>query len=430
MTAFQLIRETEVEVNSGFEQVAFGRRPVRGSLKIREIPTGAGETAYMAEQSNTGPGESVIETPSGTGQPSNVSNRSQGARWHAEEQFRLVVESVKDYAIFMLDPQGNIVSWNSGAERIKGYKSSEILGHHFSVFYTPEDRENGMPEKALQAAARDDRFEIEGWRVRKDGSHFWADAVLTALKGPESRLMAFLKITRDLTNDRQKEQALQQSRQALRELSAQLLRAQDEERQRIGRDLHDGAGQYLAMLKMHLESLKSGRDPVEMIQQRISGLIELAQEALKEIRTTSYQLAPPMLEECGLALAIPWLLDGFMDRSGIATAYDISGFDRLPRSVEIVIYRILQECLANVGRHSGSKTVYVKLQKTRDMLCLEVRDQGRGIPQDILEAFRHDAPGKLGVGLRSIKERVYQLSGELTLNSDGHGTIIGAKLPL
>lgn len=383
----------------------------------------------MAGQSNNRLGETLIETPSGTGLPSNVSKKSQGARWHAEEQFRLVVESVKDYAIFMLDPQGNIVSWNNGAERIKGYTASEIIGRHFSVFYTLEDTKSGAPEEALRIAARDGRFEREGWRVRKDGSRFWADVALTALTDPRSRQVAFLKITRDLTERVSREHALEASQQTLRELSAQLLCAQDEERQRIGRDLHDGAGQYLAMLKMHLESLKSGRDPIATVQQRISDLVQLAEEALKEIRTTSYQLAPPMLEECGLALAVPWLLDGFMERSGIATAYDISGFDRLPRSVEVAIYRILQECLANVGRHSGSKTVRVKLKRKDGAMWLEVADQGKGIPKDVLEALRHDSPGKLGVGLRSIKERVYQLGGELTLNSDGHGTMIGATLP-
>lgn len=384
----------------------------------------------MAVQSNQSMGETVIESPSGIGQASNIPERNRDTGWRAEEQFRHLVESVKDYAIFMLDPQGNIVSWNSGAERLKGYKTSEILGQHFSVFYTPEERENGAPELALRAAARDGRIEREGWRVRKDGSLFWANVVITALKDPESQLVAFLKITRDLTPDLQKERALQASQQTLRELSIQLLRVQDEERQRIGRDLHDGAGQYLAMLKMHLESLKSERTPVETVQQRISDIVQLAGEALKEIRTTSYQLSPPMLEECGLALAVPWLLDGFMERSGIATTYDISGFDRLPRSVEVVIYRILQECLANVGRHSGSKTVRVKLQKRDGAMWLEVADRGRGIPQDVLDAFRQDAPGKLGVGLRSIKERVYQLGGELIVNSDENGTMVGAKLPV
>lgn len=373
----------------------------------------------------------MIESPSGIGQPSgSLGKRGRDSHWHVEEQFRLVVESVKDYAIFMLDTQGNIVSWNQGAERIKGYQASEIIGRHFSVFYTPEDIRSGVPEEGLRAAARDGRFEREGWRLRKDGSRFWADVVITALTDPQSRLGAFLKITRDLTDRVQKERALQASQQSLRELSAQILRAQDEERQRIGRDLHDGAGQYLAMLKMHLESLKSGRVPIETVQQMLPDLVQLAEEALKEIRTTSYQLSPPMLEECGLALAIPWLLDGFMDRSGIATTYDISGFDRLPRSVEVVIYRILQECLANVGRHSGSKTVCVSLQKRDGSMWMEVRDQGRGIPQDVLEAFLQDSPGKLGVGLRSIKERIYQLGGELTLNSDDHGTSLGAKLPV
>src|SRR5690348_9924890 len=162
----------------------------------------------MAGESNDSLGETLIETPSETGLPSKVSKRRQGARWYAEERFRPVVEWVKDYAIFMLDPQGNIVSWNNGAERIKGYKGSEILGQHFSVLYTPEERENGAPEKALRAAARDGRFEAQGWRVRKDGSRFWADVVLTALHDPQSRLVAFLKITRDLTDDLQKERAL------------------------------------------------------------------------------------------------------------------------------------------------------------------------------------------------------------------------------
>ncbi|HEX5411252.1 MAG TPA: PAS domain S-box protein [Terriglobia bacterium] len=384
----------------------------------------------MTEQAKNSMGEVLTNSLSEMEQPSGALKGSQDARWQVEEQFRLVVESVKDYAIFMLDTQGNIVSWNQGAERLKGYRASEIIGRNFSVFYTPEDRKSGAPAKSLSTAAKDGRSEIEGWRVRKDGSRFWADVVITALKDSQSRLVAFLKITRDLTERVQREHALETSQNTLRELSLQLLRAQDEERQRIGRDLHDGAGQYLAMLKMHLESLKSGRVSVEAVRERLDDLVQLAAEALREVRTTSYQLSPPMLEECGLALAIPWLLDGFMERSGIATTYDISGFERLSRGVEVVIYRVLQECIANVGRHSGSKTVHIKLQKKGGTMWLEVRDQGRGIPEEVLEAFRHNSPGKLGVGLRSVKERIYQLGGELTVNSDEHGTVISAMVPV
>ncbi len=340
------------------------------------------------------------------------------------------MESVKDYAIYMVDTQGKIVSWNQGAERIKGYKAEEIIGRSFSSFYTPEDKKDGKPAKALRNAAKNGQFEMEGWRVRKDGSRFWADAVLTALYDPKGRVLAFLKITRDLTYRLQQQRAMRASQEAMRHLSNQLLSAQDEMRNRIGRELHDGVGQYLAMLKMNLESLKSGRPSKETIQQKLSDSIHLADEAMREIRASSYELCPPMLEECGLASAIPWLLDGFTERCGVKTTYDISGIDRLPQNVEIAIYRVVQECLTNARRHSGSPKVHILLQKKDSTLSLKVRDQGSGIPQDVLDALNHDSPGKLGVGLRSIKERIHHLGGDLKVVSNGRGTTITASVPV
>lgn len=349
---------------------------------------------------------------------------------HLEEQFRPLVESVKDYAIYMLDTHGRVVSWNQGAERIKGYKAEEILGRHFCCFYTPEDREEGKPEKTLENAAHIGQLETEGWRVRKDGSRFWADVVVTALYGPKGRVLAYLKITRDLSNRLQKQRALQASQEAMRLLSSQLLRAQDEERRRIGRELHDGVGQYLAMLKMYLESLRSNPSSSETIQQKLSECIQLTNDAMRGIRTTSYELSPPMLEECGLGPAIPWFLDGFMERSGINTTYDISGIDRLSGDVEVAIFRVLQECLANTRRHSKSPKVHVHLQQNDGTLLLEVRDRGKGIPQDVLDAFNNDSPGRLGVGLRSIKERIHLLGGDLKVVSNKSGTTITAAVPV
>ncbi|PYU93276.1 MAG: hypothetical protein DMG08_10585, partial [Acidobacteria bacterium] len=115
------------------------------------------------------------------------------------EQFRLLVESIEDYAIFLLDPQGNVSSWNPGAERIKGYRAEEIIGRHFSVFYPSEDVDRGKPQSELQVAARDGRFEEEGWRLRKGGTRFWADVVLTAIRDERGRVIGFGKVTRDLT---------------------------------------------------------------------------------------------------------------------------------------------------------------------------------------------------------------------------------------
>ena len=125
-----------------------------------------------------------------------------------EERFRLLVESVKDYAIFMLDPSGHVTTWNAGAERIKGYTAEEIIGKHFSIFYPPEDVAAGKCERELEVATREGRFEDEGWRVRKDGSRFWANVVITALRNPQGALIGFAKVTRDLTERRQAEENL------------------------------------------------------------------------------------------------------------------------------------------------------------------------------------------------------------------------------
>lgn len=132
-----------------------------------------------------------------------------------EESYRLLVESVKDYAIFMLDPAGNIASWNAGARRLKGYEPEEVIGRHFSLFYTPEDVSSGHPEEELEAAKRDGRYEEEGWRIRKDGQKIWANVVITALLGEDGNLRGFAKVTRDMTARRRAEGELREARAKL-----------------------------------------------------------------------------------------------------------------------------------------------------------------------------------------------------------------------
>ncbi|MFP5433726.1 MAG: PAS domain S-box protein, partial [Alphaproteobacteria bacterium] len=133
----------------------------------------------------------------------------------SEERFRLLVESVTDYAIYMLDPVGTITSWNMGAERFKGYKADEILGQNFARFYSEEDRMAGLPSRALHTAERDGRFEAEGWRIRKDGSRFWANVVIDCIRDPHGQLLGFAKVTRDLTERRESQQALDAARDAV-----------------------------------------------------------------------------------------------------------------------------------------------------------------------------------------------------------------------
>jgi PAS domain S-box-containing protein len=370
----------------------------------------------------------------------------------SEERFQLLVETVQDYAIFMLDAEGRVSTWNVGAQRIKGYAASEIIGKHFSTFYPQEAIDSRIPENGLKVAARVGRFEDEGWRIRKDGSRFWANVIITALHDESGRLCGFSKITRDITEQKQNEEALKESNlrlgteiaeriiaerklhhseRSLRNLSGQLLRAQDEEHRRFGRELHDSVGQCLAVLKMGLDSMKSDVAPDRKETARqIAECVDLAEQAIREVRTISYLLHPPMLEEMGLNTAIPWYVDGFAKRSGIQTTLEITppDFGRLPRDVELAIFRVLQESLTNVHRHSGSPTAHARIAIGGGTVNLEVHDHGKGIPPGVLE-MGPDSLGKLGVGLGGMTERMRQLGGSLELISTADGTTVRASVP-
>jgi PAS domain S-box-containing protein len=211
--------------------------------------------------------------------------------WHQrEEPFRLFIESVQDYAMFMLERDGRVATWNAGAERIKGYKPSEIIGQHFSRFYLEEDVRNGLPQRLLDLALEEGRAEDEGWRVRKDGSKFWANVIITAVKDSAGDLLGFSKVTRDSTERMLAQKSLEESRRklqesekSLRDLSLHLLRTQDEERRRIGREIHDSLGQYLSVLKMKLDSMAVTQPTSE----ELSECANLAEECVKEVRTCS-----------------------------------------------------------------------------------------------------------------------------------------------
>jgi len=371
------------------------------------------------------------------------------------ERFRVFVNAVKDYAIYVLDSQGHIASWNLGAERINGYSALEILGKHFSCFFTPEDIGEGKPLQEMQIAAQQGQFQGEAWRVRKDGSRFWASVVLTAIKNDRGEIIGFTKVTRDFTERMRSQEALQQananlaaeicerqatesrlfnSEQSLRELSHHLLRTQDEERRRIGRELHDSLGQYLAMLKMNLDSLGqsltangAGR---EGLKEKLIHSIRLAEDSIKEVRTISHLLYPPLLEEVGLKSAIPWYLEEFSKRSNIQSSFDLDpDFGRLTSDAELALFRVLQESLTNVHRHSGSPTVEVRLFRQDDTAILRVKDRGKGMPSSRLEETGNPRRIYSGVGLRGMSERMRQLGGTLEIKTDKSGTEITATAP-
>jgi signal transduction histidine kinase len=216
-----------------------------------------------------------------------------------------------------------------------------------------------------------------------------------------------------------------QTEDALRQLSSRLLRVQDEERQRLARDLHDSTAQVLAALSMKLTVLHKG---VSRFDRKLHGTLDecasLADLCVRQIRSMSYLLHPPLLEEMGLPAALRWCAEGFTQRSGIAVAVDLPPeFGRLPMEVENALYRIVQECLSNVQRHSGSPTARIALQRTTDGVELEVRDQGRGMPVALAVG---DGGGieNLGLGLLGMRERVRQLGGSMTINSTTKGSTV------
>lgn len=222
---------------------------------------------------------------------------------------------------------------------------------------------------------------------------------------------------------------LQDSERRMRELSLRLLRMQDEEHRRIGRELHDSLGQYLAALKMGLggaQNVLAANPGTRRALDKLEECDELLDMSIREVRTMSYLLHPPLLEECGLRSAIPSYVEGFSRRSGIRVTVEIApNFTRLGEDAELALFRVLQESLTNVHRHSGSATARVRAELRDGLAMLEIADEGKGIPDE----GRPERPGRAGVGLQGMTERMRQLGGELHLESSEKGTTIRATIP-
>lgn len=217
---------------------------------------------------------------------------------------------------------------------------------------------------------------------------------------------------------------------ALQNLSQRLLKVQDEERRRVARDLHDTTGQTLAALKMGLALLEERLRQKQCTCDAMSEIAALADQALQEIRTTSYLLHPPLLDEAGFTSAAQWFVDGFGKRSGIKVTVDLeTQRERLPITIETALFRVLQESLTNVHRHSGALEVSVRFQYQTETVMLEIRDCGQGIPTELLYRLR-EASAETGVGLAGMRERLNELSGKLEIESDRHGTSVRAIVPL
>jgi signal transduction histidine kinase len=215
----------------------------------------------------------------------------------------------------------------------------------------------------------------------------------------------------------------------LRDLSARLLQMQDEERRRIARELHDSVGQLLVGLSLNMSTVRAEIERLTKAAAVLSDSENLIQEMSKEVRTISHLLHPPLLDEAGLASAIRWYIDGFAQRSHIKVELDCpNDFGRLPRDVETAMFRVVQESLTNIHRHSGSLVAQIRCRRIHERVLVEVQDQGTGIPAEKIAMLA--SVGTPGVGIRGMRERVRQLGGDLEITSDSKGTTVAARLPV
>jgi PAS domain S-box-containing protein len=366
----------------------------------------------------------------------------------SEQQFRLLVQGVTDYAIYMLSPEGRVTNWNPGAQRIKGYAPNEVIGKHFSMFYTPEDREIGEPQRALETAVREGRFENKSWRLRKDGTRFLAHVVVDAIRGETGALLGFAKITRDVTEAHQAQLALEQTREAL--FQAQKMQAIGQ----LGGGIAHDFNNLLTVILGNLEIVRKrvGDDP------KVSRLLENAtQGALRGVSLTQRMLAFARRQELKTEpVNIPKLVQGITGllRSSLGPGIRIE--TQFPDDLEAVLADTNQLELAVLNLATNARDAMpeggsvvigaeprVVLQQSQSTLaagryvCLSVTDTGEGMDDTTLASatdpfFTTKGLGKgTGLGLSMVHGFIEQLGGRFILKSvKGQGTCAELWLPV
>lgn len=370
-----------------------------------------------------------------------------------DEQFRLLVTNVGDYAIFMLDPEGNVITWNRGARLIKGYTSEEIIGQHFSIFYTPEDQQRHKPDRALNIAKTEGVFRDEGWRVRKDGTRFWASVILTALVDEDGLLRGFSKITHDMTERRKAEQAIKEHEiqlayeQAARERAEELARLRDTFLSAVAHEFRTPITAILGYAELfryalpQLDLPEQLKKAVHIISLQAKRLERLASMVLTSTRLESgalqFELLPfdaaatvaAIVEELQLLSHEMTIHFEAPDRS-----YMVNGSEA---HYEQAIYNIIQNAIKYSPAHSD---VFVEVSELEGNVVVKVQDHGIGIAAQDLphigERFYRASNGErltkngLGIGLFLVKEFITLQNGRIEISSvEGEGTTVQIFLP-
>jgi PAS domain S-box-containing protein len=334
----------------------------------------------------------------------------------AELKFRSLLEAAPD-AMLITTAEGQIVLANSRADDMFGYSRQELIGSNIHVL---------VPSWTLSS------YHVgELASLCKDGSTFPSEISSSPLQTEEGLLIT--SAIRDISERKRAEQRiaeqtqqLHEANRELRHLSSRIVAIRDEERRKLGRELHDSQGQYLAAIKMNLEMIETTDAALSTIQKSaLTEAITLLERSMREIRVISHLLHPPLLDEIGLQAVVPWYLNSFSERSGIQTDLDMpADIAKLPDQVELAVFRVLQECLTNVHRHSGSRVARVKIHPEDGSVILEVADSGHGVTS------QDGADPVMGVGITGMRERVRELGGQFEISSTSEGTTVRAVLPI
>jgi len=393
--------------------------------------------------------------------------RSEDALHENEERYRTLFD-LAPVAVYSCDVSGVIRDYNNRAAELWGRKpalgdTDERFCGSFKLYrpdvsFMPHEQ---CPMGDVLTGKVPGMHDAEVHIERPDGSRIVVIVNIAPLKDERGEITGAINCFYDVTTRKQVEEALRRSvtereraEEALREneaqlrlaneklesvvqkrtaslrhLSAKLMRSQDEEHRRIARNLHDSLGQYLTSIKMNLESLRHSDAPNK--DDVLSSALESVERSIAETRTLSCLLHPPLLDEVGFTSAARWYTDEFAKRSGIKVKLDLPDRvdDHLPELERIALFRILQESLTNVHRHSGSSAVEISLKASKNQAVFTVRDFGRGVPAELIGGPQTNGD-HFGVGLSGMRERVNDLGGSFEIQSNGHGTAIIVSIPL
>ncbi len=348
-------------------------------------------------------------------------------RSRAEDRIRLIIDTIPVMA-WSLRPDGVVDFLNQRWTDYTGLSLGQYVADPTGLIH-PEDAPRVF-ERWRAQMARDEGYDDE-MRLRGADGTYRRFLVRTApLRDESGRVVKWYGVSTDIEDRKRAEAELEKSLSHLRALTASLMRAQDDERRRIAQMLHETTAQDLAALKMFLGRLRRTMVMSDGDRTLLAEGINLIDHSIADVRTLSYLLHPPFLDESGLLAAVRWYAKGFADRSGIAVDLEVPPtFERLPQDVESTLFRVVQEALTNIHRHARSATARIRLRARCDCLALEITDCGCGMSAEVLSSVTSGS-GAPGVGLAGMRERLQQLGGALQIESNDRGTTLRATVPL